>query len=410
MKMKAVCEATGLTDRTVRYYMEEKLIAPAFSENYLGRKTFDFSEGDVKTLKDVAVLRKFGYTVAEIREMLLEPQQIPRITRELQRRKESLIHEEEAFLRALSGLDAENTESVAQLAASLTEQVSSREIPVEDVTKYALQCVYEMFGNAIKTVLTLPIIWGPVVFAILMVLDNIHDYHFPVIKPRFFALTLLSFLPTALIYILPKIQITNKWRKIARRILLVICLFNWVMSPALACEFISMSRTTDIRNYRDFDADCWVNRDSMFQDMFPLWPNYFDDVKQENGEWETVYLDTCYLYQYMPGWGDTFDVYAEWPLEKEEFDEEVARVKEFFEEHAPAEEDRKDWRNYITMQKGPYTCLIIYYGEKPFERVSGNYTYYIFAYDEQNLRVRYIYCESDDDGYDQPYYLSLNWE
>ncbi len=410
MKMKAVCEATGLTDRAVRYYMEEKLIAPAFSENYLGRKTFDFSEGDVKTLKDVAVLRKFGYTVAEIREMLIEPQQIPRITKELQHRKQSLIHEEEAFLRALSGLDAENTESVAQLAASLTEQVSSREIPVEDVTKYALQCVYEMFGNAIKTVLTLPIIWGPVAFAILMVLDNIHDYHFPVIKPRFLALTLLSFLPTALVYILPKIQMTGKWRKIARRILLVICLFNWVMSPALASEFISMSRTTDIRNYREFDADCWVNKDSMFQDMFPLWPNYFDDVKQEDGEWETVYLDTSYLYQYMPGWGDTFDVYAEWPLEKEEFDEEVARVKAVFEERAPAEENRTEWRNYITVQKGTYTCLIIYYGEKPFERVSYDYEFYIFAYDEQNLRVRYIYCKSDDDGYDQPYYLSLDWE
>ena len=65
------------------------------------------------------------------------------------------------------------------------------------------------------------------------------------------------------------------------------------------------------------------------------------------------------------------------------------------------------------MQKGPYICLIIYYvpfGGKPFERAVHDYTYYIFAYDEQNLRVRYIYCDSEDDGYDQPYYLSLDWE
>ena len=39
MKIKAVCEATGLTDRTVRYYIEEELISPVYTENYLGRKT-----------------------------------------------------------------------------------------------------------------------------------------------------------------------------------------------------------------------------------------------------------------------------------------------------------------------------------------------------------------------------------
>lgn len=43
MKMKALCEATGLTDRAIRYYIDEALICPAYKENYLGRKTFDFS-------------------------------------------------------------------------------------------------------------------------------------------------------------------------------------------------------------------------------------------------------------------------------------------------------------------------------------------------------------------------------
>ena len=30
MKIKAVCEQTGLTDRTIRYYIEEGLISPIF--------------------------------------------------------------------------------------------------------------------------------------------------------------------------------------------------------------------------------------------------------------------------------------------------------------------------------------------------------------------------------------------
>jgi DNA-binding transcriptional MerR regulator len=48
MKIKAVCERTELTDRTIRYYIEEGLISPAFTENYLGRKSFDFSHGGTK--------------------------------------------------------------------------------------------------------------------------------------------------------------------------------------------------------------------------------------------------------------------------------------------------------------------------------------------------------------------------
>ena len=35
MKIKQVCEATGLTDRAIRYYIEEGLVAPAYTENYM---------------------------------------------------------------------------------------------------------------------------------------------------------------------------------------------------------------------------------------------------------------------------------------------------------------------------------------------------------------------------------------
>lgn len=42
MKIKAVCEETGLTDRAVRYYIDEGLIRPEFTENYIGRRSYDF--------------------------------------------------------------------------------------------------------------------------------------------------------------------------------------------------------------------------------------------------------------------------------------------------------------------------------------------------------------------------------
>ncbi|MBP3412225.1 MAG: hypothetical protein J6K89_03105 [Oscillospiraceae bacterium] len=65
---------------------------------------------------------------------------------------------------------------------------------------------------------------------------------------------------------------------------------------------------------------------------------------------------------------------------------------------------------FVTVERGSYTCLIyLPHSPPPFEEVNCSYTYYIFAYDEETLRVRYILCDSLENGEDQPYYLSLPW-
>ena len=90
-------------------------------------------------------------------------------------------------------------------------------------------------------------------------------------------------------------------------------------------------------------------------------------------------------------------------MNDEEFVTEVNRVKEVFEKRAP----------YVEITKGDYSCLIMYevdnVTDKPFEKVTDNYTYYIFAYNEKTNTVRYIYCSSLENGVDQPYYLQLDW-
>ena len=53
--------------------------------------------------------------------------------------------------------------------------------------------------------------------------------------------------------------------------------------------------------------------------------------------------------------------------------------------------------------------MILYCGEEPFTEVTDNYTYYIFAYDLSAHLVRYILCDSNENGVDQPYYLELDW-
>ena len=45
----------------------------------------------------------------------------------------------------------------------------------------------------------------------------------------------------------------------------------------------------------------------------------------------------------------------------------------------------------------------------PFTKATDNYDYIIFAYNDENNTVRYIYCDSLENGADQPYYLELDW-
>ena len=66
MKIKEVCEKTGLTDKAVRTYIREGLITPNYEENYRGRKSFDFSNDDIEQLKRIVVLRKYNFSLKEI--------------------------------------------------------------------------------------------------------------------------------------------------------------------------------------------------------------------------------------------------------------------------------------------------------------------------------------------------------
>lgn len=406
MKIKAVCEATGLTDRTVRYYIEEELISPVYTENYLGRKTFDFSESDIQKLNDIAVLRKFGFSIAEIKEMIQKPEHIVQIIKDLQDRKQAFIDEENKLLQVLSRLDTHTTYTVAELAAFLSTPVLDIPLPVED-EKWDIS---RIFVTTFKTIAIFTITWTPIVLSILVLMSRIHECHYPVFFPPAIALTVISLLPTLFTIVLPQIKAAAKRKSIMRNILLILCVLSIPFSSFMSLGIVSRSETTDFRNYRDLDPECIANRSDLFQDLFPKWPHYFVNEKQPDGSWDAVYLDAHYYYQYSQGWDYTYDIYAEWPLGQEEFYEEVDRVKAIFDIHAPSEEDRIEYRNYLTIQKGSYTCLIIYTGTPPFEEATSSYTYCIFAYDEQNLKVRYIYCDSLDDGVDQPYYLNLDWE
>lgn len=393
MKIKAVCDVTGLTDRTVRFYIEEQLIAPSYTENYLGRKSFDFSQEDIETLKNISVLRKFDFSIDEIRQIMVDINASGNVIADVMRRTEEAVSLGQEKLLALSKLNSDQTYTLQQLA----EELSKPPIPLPEYKESVKWKPVKAIFSLLKALLIFVIVWSPFALSLFAIMNDIRDFYYPVIDYTAIVLTIISFWPSIGVLIVSKTA--RKWKKTAKRILLFLCILSIPITFLCSFGIIARSETTDIRNYRELDVHCHLNKDAFFQELFPKWPHYFVNEKQPDGSWETVYLDARYYYCMRPAMDYTYDIYAQWPLEDADFRKEVRRVKTLFEEDG----------DYVTVQKGNYTCLISYSGDPPFQEVTGSYTYYIFAYDEENLVVRYILCDSLEDGADQPFYLSLDW-
>ena len=75
MQIKDVCRRTGLTERAVRFYIEKELLSPEKTWRN-GREYLDFSEKDLRTLDQIAGLRRRFFTLEEIRTMQTRPDRI----------------------------------------------------------------------------------------------------------------------------------------------------------------------------------------------------------------------------------------------------------------------------------------------------------------------------------------------
>lgn len=81
MKIKEVSRATGLTEKTIRYYENRGLVIPVAKE-LNGRSFRDYSPEDVEALKAVSTLRRARFPVEEIARMMQKPESIPQVIRD----------------------------------------------------------------------------------------------------------------------------------------------------------------------------------------------------------------------------------------------------------------------------------------------------------------------------------------
>ena len=396
MKIKAVCDLTGLTARTVRVYIDEQLIAPKFTENYLGRRSFEFSQSDIAALQNIATLRKYGFSIDEIRNILLDSQTSIAIIENVKQRTQIQADEYRERLKALSRVEAQKVYSVEELSEILLQSKTELELPIE-LPKRNIKRI-------IKSAVIFIVVWLPFVLVLGGIINDVTTYAYPKINIANVIFTLLTIIPSVSILVITKLKPNIK--RIVKQIILCLCIVAIPFSLIMPYGIVTRSETTDFRNYRDFDPDCLATRNKVFNEVFPMWPHYFENVKNEDGEWEDVYLDAKYYYQFFYGMDYTYDIYAEWPLEADKFGEEVQRVKGVFEK---AIADKTYGYKFVEIEKGEYTCLILYSGDEPFRKATNNYQYLIFAYSETTNSVRYIYCDSLENGVDQPYYLQLDW-
>lgn len=120
MKMKQVCEATGLTEKAIRLYMKQELVKPTVTEG-LHNASYDFSQEDVHRLKIIAALRAAEFSMADIREILDHPEQLPDFLAEHRQLLEGDIRQKQAIAEALDRLSVEgrgNLDAAADVLAS----------------------------------------------------------------------------------------------------------------------------------------------------------------------------------------------------------------------------------------------------------------------------------------------------
>ncbi len=371
-------------------------------------------------LKDIAVLRKFGFAIPEIKQVQENPWDSIAIVQNLRERKRATIDSEQEMLTALSALEEGKAYTVAELARLLSAPVKKVALPAADKKRNWKHFTKMMIrGALIGIIALLPLFW-----VLHGVWDALRFYHYPLIEIKGILISLLAVLPIVLVII----DVKDKSSKIpfsVIKVLVPLCCMCSLYLHLLNNQWsriIVASKTEDFANYRVFDTNCHAYQDKFFQELFPLFDTPFSAEYTDNGVSFTVEEPTDYYYYYSENNGYVHDITAEWRLEKHDFHIEIARIKRVFEKDEGKNPETNN-RRYVTFQKGDYTCIVRYYmpslRDEEFSEIELEYLFdsekypeecYMFAYNEQTQTVRYVYYWNYlNTIHVSPHYLTLDW-
>ena len=133
MKMKEVLERTGLTDRAVRLYIANDLVAPECTRGYTGRNNYDFSEEDVEILQKIALLRKADFSLEQIKSLQAGGEEARTALASYLEEKREEYHRDGLILEALADLPGEAIPNLDELCNRLTEGFREKQVPQADL-------------------------------------------------------------------------------------------------------------------------------------------------------------------------------------------------------------------------------------------------------------------------------------
>ena len=159
MKMKEVCDKTGLTERAVRFYVAKGLVSPELIVRN-DREYREYSREDVQTLRDISDLRKLSFSIEEILSMQKSPERIAEVlsVRRAALRKEQ--KDRETILASLSRMDGSGMQSIHQLAEQFRSVSASLPNPdiafrfdrLEDLEAEEKECAWPRRRRSLRTV------------------------------------------------------------------------------------------------------------------------------------------------------------------------------------------------------------------------------------------------------------------
>lgn len=156
MKMKEVCNATGLSERAVRLYVKEQLLEPQIVETP-HRNEYYFTEDDIAVLKNIAVLRNAGFGIADIKHMQNHEEDIPALIDERKKMLEEEIFKHEAVKEALERLTIGEQTNAKKLADALEPTIKHHE-KENAKNKNAVRVIYIIGFLFFAVVFTIPVV------------------------------------------------------------------------------------------------------------------------------------------------------------------------------------------------------------------------------------------------------------
>ncbi len=403
MKIKEVIEKTELTDRAIRLYIDEGLVKPNIEESYSGRKNIDFSDDDVKRLNNVALLRKAGFSIADIKSIIENKETAMDIIETfIQQTEQNILHNTQV-VEKLKSISFDEEISLETICNSLSETVKETAVPKEDLKPKSSSEAIRKFCFCLGIFGMVISVCAIVAYFVICKIEFTHLYLKSFLGIVFLfanCCAIAVFVLSLIIALLNRKSKINKIKDGVKRTVsfaLVLALIPLSIFSPLPYAFgflLPHSTTYDIDDYLILDS--WVEEECGNK-IYAVFPSEVPKSAIESPYISFnigLPLTTKYYYDYSYTLDPEFNIIAEWILPEKEYELAKSGIS------APVKhtEKRGDW-------------VLNYYADTQEleDWEDAHYWFLIFAYNDRTQKVRYIAAYAIDSFPEGPYYLSLNW-